>query len=200
MVHRCNARALTRGWIFLAACTLTSVSAWALEPGELAKVTASSQLELPLPVKGVYEVHTLQVNALGNFKDADGSEWLRLDASSADTNEAQTLFVDSDGSAVEVGLVVGELSFADLGVSIAQLRDMAQAGQGQLSYEGKTYTLGGAAKSRFRKDARAEPVPVGYFILQSEEDHDLSIMVLNWGDRVEALQNERLDPSQVKLL
>jgi len=193
-----RARRLIVHVISAAALFGTSLS-FALQPDELTKIVPQTQLSIPLPVNGIYDVRLVKVDVVGVFKDADGSEWLRIEGVATADNEPQTVFIDASSGEIELGLNVGNLELADLETSIDQLRGMAKAGEGSLVYEGKKYIFSGAGPSQFSEGANAKPIKVGYFILQSEQDHNLSLMVLNWGDRVEVLQNEHIDAKQVSL-
>ena len=188
------------GSLSTGACALlVGVSALALQAVELPKIAPQSQLTLPVPVNGSYENRTVKVDTVGMFKDLDGSEWMRVDTQEDDNLESQTLFVDASGGEVEIGLNVADLDLADLGITLDQLRAMAKAGQGDVNYEDKKYVFSGSGRSKFIASTNASPVNVGYFILQEEQDPNVSIMVLNWGDTTEVLLNEKVDASQVKL-
>lgn len=185
--------------LLAAGALLCAVPAMALPVGDVARIAAQGQLDMPLPVDNVYDIRTLKVSSVGVFRDGDGSQWLRVEGSVAEDEDAWTVLIDSADGQVEMGLVINRLELADLGSSIGQLRAMAKAGEGKLSYEGKTFSFSGAARSQFTAGPGSAPVKLAYFILQCDEDNNLSLMVLNWGDHAEVLLNERIDPSQVSL-
>lgn len=174
-----------------------SINCSALQPTDVKKLAPQSEISLPLPINGVYDIRSVKLDSIGVFKDADGSEWLRLVTAGDSEIESQTLFVDAAGSTVEIGLNMASLDLKNLSITIEQLRGMAKTGNGSLSYEGRTFSFSGAGRSKYFADGKTNPANVGYFVLQQDQDPNYSIMVLNWGDKVEVLLNEKLDPQQI---
>ena len=187
-----------RAWLAALAMACTS-PLYALTAAEVGSIAPQTQLDMPLPSGGIYELRSLTVNAVGVFTDADGSPWLRLEGTEAKDEDDFTVFIDAAEGQVEMALVVNTITLEDLGTGLEPLRAMAKARQGKLSYEGKNFSFSAAARAEFKAQGDASPVRVGYFVLQCDEDANLSLMVINWGARVEVLVNERIDPSQVSL-
>ena len=185
--------------LLVAGTVLWAVPACALNVGDVDKISVQAQLDMPLPVNGTYEIRSFRVSDVGRFKDGDGSEWSRLEGVGGKDEDGFTVFVDASEGQVEMALTIDSLELADLGTTVEQLRAMAKASQGKLAYGGKNFSFSAAARSQFTASPGAAATRLGYFILQCDEDVNLSIMVLNWGDRVEVLLNERLDASQVNL-
>lgn len=172
-------------------------SGHALEMNELSKLRPDIEIVLPLLEGETYVANTVKLSEIGKFKDTDGSEWLRLEGSTS-AGDAVMAYIDILDASLDVAITIAELELDDLHVDLGRIRTMARSRSGTLEYADQHYQFSGFGRSKFNSSSGAEG-NVAFFIFQSDEDKDLSLMILAWGDRIEVFQNERVSSKTISI-
>jgi len=182
----------TRSWMgALVMCFFVySSPAHSLEIKDIPKIVPGAEMTLPLQDGDTYTSTAIKITEVGRFKDTDGSEWMRVDGNTAE-GDAVAAYVDILDSSLDIAVVVTELDLDDLGADIDKVRSIAKARTGTLTFGDHNYQFSGFGRTVF-SSSDATTGKAAYFIFQSKEDKDLSLMILNWGDRIEAFVNDRL--------
>ena len=172
-------------------------AAHAFDVKDVHKLVPGAELMLPLQEGDAYVTSTIKLTEVGRFKDADGSEWLRLDGS---TNDGETVmaYMDILDSGVDVAVTVTQLDLEDLNTDLNSVRSMAKSRSGTLTFADQIFQFSGVGRTVFKSSSATEG-KASFFIFQGADDKDLSLMILAWGDRIEVFLNERVASKEVVL-
>lgn len=145
------------------------------------------------------EEYDVSILSKSIYREGENTEWYELEGDNGERKIWITLEYDDD---LDVTIATRKLKLRDLPISRADLDDMDEQGDGEFTFEGKTYYYENSNEGSYFRNGDTSPENEEFFYYWEFEtsDEDEFITIEEWEDKsIEATISYPIKASQLKI-